>query len=416
MGVELVAVEDAATRDAARRLIAEYLQWIAGNASANYGLAFDIGAMVASDLDDRAKFFPPGGRFYVVRNGDDFVGVGCLKALAPGIAELQRMYVQPHVRGIGAGRLLQQRLLADAREIGYRAVRLESLKFLSAAHALYKSAGFIEIAPYADNSMQAFQPQDTMGTYRSSAVFMELRLARAPEISLVIPAWNEEALLPALLDSVRVAAAQYDGAVEVIVANNASTDRTADIAITKGAIVADVPKRGIACARNGGAKIATGEILCFLDGDSIMHPRAFVVIAQAFANPRVGGGATGAVVERWTWPLRLLFMLVIPLTWFGLDTGVVFCRRADFEAIGGYNEALLVAEDVDFLLRIRRQVKAGGRRMLRVRGVEAITSARKFDKYGHWHFMGSMARLPWLLLFNRKGFEKVAKKYWYEGR
>jgi len=86
------------------------------------------------------------------------------------------MYVQPHVRGVGAGRLLLQQLLSDARAIGYEAVRLESLKFLSAAHALYKSVGFAEITPYADNSMTKYQPRDTIDRYRSSAAFMELRI------------------------------------------------------------------------------------------------------------------------------------------------------------------------------------------------------------------------------------------------
>ena len=104
------------------------------------------------------------------------VGVGCLKPITPSVAEIQRMYVQPHVRGVGAGRLLLQQLLSDARAIGYEAVRLESLKFLSAAHALYKSVGFAEITPYAENSMTKYQPRDTMDRYRSSAVFMELRL------------------------------------------------------------------------------------------------------------------------------------------------------------------------------------------------------------------------------------------------
>ncbi len=59
---------------------------------------------------------------------------------------------------------------------GTKSVRLESLKFLSAAHALYKSVGFAEITPYAENSMTEYQPRDTMDRYRSSAVFMELRL------------------------------------------------------------------------------------------------------------------------------------------------------------------------------------------------------------------------------------------------
>ena len=176
MTIELVAVDDAATREAARDLIAEYLRWIASVAAASYGLSFDIDAMVTSDIEDRAKFYPPSGRFYVIRREDANVGVGCLKRITPSVAEIQRMYVQPHVRGVGAGRLLLQQLLSDARAIGYEAVRLESLKFLSVAHALYKSVGFAEIAPYADNSMTEYQPRDTIDRYRSNAVFMELTL------------------------------------------------------------------------------------------------------------------------------------------------------------------------------------------------------------------------------------------------
>jgi len=174
-GVELLLVEDASTRDAARSLIEEYLRWIASSAATSYGLSFDVDAMVTSDLEDRAKFYPPDGRFYVIRHSNEYVGVGCLKRLTPTVAEVQRMYVQPHVRGIGAGRRLVEQLLTDARAIGYEAVRLESLKFLSAAHALYRSVGFVEITPYAENSMNAYQPAERIEIYRSSAVFMELR-------------------------------------------------------------------------------------------------------------------------------------------------------------------------------------------------------------------------------------------------
>lgn len=173
--IELLAVDDSPTRDAARSLITEYLQWIASSAAANYGLSFDIDAMVASDLEDRSKFYPPSGRFYVVRHEGAYAGVGCLKRLTSTTAEIQRMYVQPHVRGVGAGRRLVEQLLADAREMGCEAVRLESLKFLSAAHALYKSVGFVEIAPYTENSMKDYQSDEAMEKYRASAVFMELR-------------------------------------------------------------------------------------------------------------------------------------------------------------------------------------------------------------------------------------------------
>ena len=132
--------------------------------------------MVELDLDDRAKFYPPTGRLYLVRYDSAYVGVGGLKRLTPATAELQRMYVQPRARGLGAGRQLLERLLADARAIGYEVVRLESLKFLSAAHNLYCSAGFVEITPYAENSMKDYQSADKLELYRSSAVFMELRL------------------------------------------------------------------------------------------------------------------------------------------------------------------------------------------------------------------------------------------------
>jgi GNAT superfamily N-acetyltransferase len=174
--LNFTAVDDVATTEAARELISEYLRWVARLAKDHYGLSFDVEAMVESDLKDRSKFYPPAGRFYLVRCDRDYVGVGCLKRLAPGVAEIQRMYVRPHVRGIGAGRRLLQQLLDDAKAIGYQAVRLESLRVLSPAHTLYKSAGFVEIPPYAENSMEEYQPASALDTYRASALFMELRL------------------------------------------------------------------------------------------------------------------------------------------------------------------------------------------------------------------------------------------------
>jgi GNAT superfamily N-acetyltransferase len=174
--VELQPVESALQRDAAAALISEYLHWVAHIANANYGLSFDVDAMVRSDIHDRSKFYPPNGRFYLVHGNAGYVGVGCLKRLTPETGEIQRMYVQPQGRGIGAGRLLVERLLHDAQELGFTRVRLESLKALGAAHALYRSVGFVDIDPYADNSMRDYQAADTLDAYRRSAVFMELTL------------------------------------------------------------------------------------------------------------------------------------------------------------------------------------------------------------------------------------------------
>jgi len=176
VSTDLVPVETASEREAARVLLVEYLRWVGEIARASYGLSFDIEAMARSDIEDRAKFFPPTGRFYLVRHDGRDIGVGCLKRLAPNVGEIQRMYIQPHVRGVGAGRALVERLLQDARDLGYAKVRLESLRALAPAHGLYRSVGFVEVEPYADNSMDAYQDPATLEAYRKSAIFMELSL------------------------------------------------------------------------------------------------------------------------------------------------------------------------------------------------------------------------------------------------
>jgi GNAT superfamily N-acetyltransferase len=172
--IELVLVQSSDPKLSARALLREYLVWVASVADSHYGLSFDIESMVASDIEDTAKFYPPNGRFYLVMHRGEAVGIGCLKQLSTGFGEIQRMYVQPHVRGAGAGRKLLECLIAEARAMGFHSLRLESLKALEAAHALYHSAGFVDIEPYSQNSMKVYQPCDTLERYRDSAVFMEL--------------------------------------------------------------------------------------------------------------------------------------------------------------------------------------------------------------------------------------------------
>jgi GNAT superfamily N-acetyltransferase len=174
--IELVGVESSTHRAAARVLIDEYLRWVAGIAHTSHGLNFDIGAMIESDVGAGSGFDPPSGRFYLLRHARTFVGVGGLKRLAPGIAEVQRMYVQPRARGLGAARILVERLINDARLLGYTRLRLESLKALAAAHNLYRSVGFEDIDPYSHHSMRDYLAPQTSAAYRASAVFMELSL------------------------------------------------------------------------------------------------------------------------------------------------------------------------------------------------------------------------------------------------
>jgi GNAT superfamily N-acetyltransferase len=173
--MELVPVGDDATTAAARHLIGEYLSWVAGMAGQHHGLVFDTDAMLASDIGDRSKFYAPNGRFYLLRDAQTFVGVGALQRIDATTAEIQRMYLQPSWRGRGAARWLLGRLLDDARAMGCDVVRLESLKSLAPAHALYRSAGFVDVPPHDDNRMRHYQDEAALDGYRDSAVFMELR-------------------------------------------------------------------------------------------------------------------------------------------------------------------------------------------------------------------------------------------------
>ncbi len=251
-----------------------------------------------------------------------------------------------------------------------------------------------------------------------------------PRISLVIPAWNEAEYLPRLLATVEEARARFrDGAdrVEVIVADNDSTDGTGDIARAAGCRVAHVALRAIAAARNGGAALARGEVVAFVDADYRIHPETFNVIDAVMARPEYIGGGTGAVMERWSLGIGVTWYAVLPpLLALGLDGGVWFCRRADFLETGGYDESLRATEDVRFLLALARlgrrrspRQRLANRRALRRLGLPrafSIASCRKFDRHGDWHFLSLALRGSFWLLFSRRRLERFIQRYWYEDR
>jgi glycosyltransferase involved in cell wall biosynthesis len=248
--------------------------------------------------------------------------------------------------------------------------------------------------------------------------------AAAPRFSVVVPAYNEAAYLPRLLDSVDRAREVYGGgpaAIEVIVADDGSTDATGAIARDRGCRVVQVAARLIARARNAGARAATGEVLAFVDADSEIHPDTFNEIDRLLSGGSVIGGTTGAVFERHSAGLRathaaLALFGVLSRGWRAIarpamDTGVVYCRRTDFEAVGGYRERYRWGEDAWLLVDLLRLGWRTGRRLEGATRAPAIFSTRKFDRYGDWHYFTMPFRVLWDVLRRR---DTTARRYWYD--
>jgi GNAT superfamily N-acetyltransferase len=125
----------------------EYLLWCAERLAADYGVEFDdpdaaVAVHEREFTEELPRLLGPRGRLLVARAGSEVVGIGALKPVDATVGEIKRMYVRPHARGQGIGRAILERLLDDARAIGYGVARLETVMFMREAHALYRSRGF----------------------------------------------------------------------------------------------------------------------------------------------------------------------------------------------------------------------------------------------------------------------------------
>ena len=169
--IRLRRAESAEETEAAVVLAKEYGEWAVRVAKSEYGI--DAQAESEHGLSTSIEqLLQPRGRLYLAEIDGIPVGLGGLKPVAKEIAEIKRMYVRPAGRGRGVGRRLLQRLLADAGELGFGLVRLESAAFMREAQALYRSFGFEEIAPYEGREFAAIPDAEKI------QVFMALDLAR----------------------------------------------------------------------------------------------------------------------------------------------------------------------------------------------------------------------------------------------
>jgi GNAT superfamily N-acetyltransferase len=119
-------------------------------------LGFDLGFQ---GFDDELSglpggYAPPRGRLLLAWVGGRTAGCVALREIDADTCEMKRLYVRPTFRGKGVGRALAQRVIDEARSIGYRRMRLDAIENMREAVALYRSLGFVEIAPYRFNPFE----------------------------------------------------------------------------------------------------------------------------------------------------------------------------------------------------------------------------------------------------------------------
>ncbi len=229
-------------------------------------------------------------------------------------------------------------------------------------------------------------------------------------ISFVVPAYNEELLLGRTLAAIDAAARASGEPFEIIVVDDGSTDRTAAVAAEHGARVVPVHHRQISRTRNAGARAAAGNILFFVDADTLVTPAAVAAALRAISSGAVGGGC--AVRFDGKLPLygRLLVWVLLPLyRLLGIAAGCsLFCTREAFEQVGGFDERLLAAEELAFS---RALARVGRVAILRE---SVTTSGRKLRTWSALEVLRLFARVA---LRGRRAVEdRQGLEIWYGER
>jgi len=238
-------------------------------------------------------------------------------------------------------------------------------------------------------------------------------------ISVVIPAFNEERLIGETLRHIQSALTAFTAKnweTELVVCDNNSTDRTAEMARAAGARVVFEPINQIGRARNCGAAAATGDWLIFVDADSLPSAELFADVAGQIESGRcLAGGATvklnghypkaSLVTAMWNATSRTM-------RW--VAGSFIFCETRAFRQIGGFNNELFASEELDLSKRLKVLARAERKQVVILHRYPLLTSARKIHLYSareHLWFLTKMIFSGGKVLSNRE-----ACQTWYDGR
>lgn len=238
-----------------------------------------------------------------------------------------------------------------------------------------------------------------------------------PTLSIVIPAYNEAALIGATLEAVLEAVEHYPGKTEIIVVDNNSKDETGEIVQSFKVTLVFEPMNQIARARNSGARVATGEVLIFLDADTLIAGNILDQVAERMASGGViGGGAWVEPDSDWLGRLFFKYLVNYPLALRNLTPGpFLFCDRAAFEAVGGFDQELYTAEEFSLAKRLQalgRQAGKGWTIIKYDKQHRLITSGRKFNRFGGMEMAVKNAHLLWNP--HAKIRDKSQCRFWYD--
>jgi peptidoglycan/xylan/chitin deacetylase (PgdA/CDA1 family) len=248
-----------------------------------------------------------------------------------------------------------------------------------------------------------------------------------PKISVIIPARNEENYVGSCIESVK---AQDFGDYEIIVVDNGSTDRTAEVAKKLGARVIFEPRVGLPQARETGRRAAKGEILSYIDADTVIPPFYLSKIAEFFDNHKEVAATTNPFlfydgnwktntfikfVFKFTFPLYHKILSFFKLPRFVLG-GSFAVRSHILEKAGGFNTDLtFYGEDTDISIRISKEgpiaflpdlyAKTSARRYIN----QGFLKTQSIYLYNHLSiFLSNYLSLRWFSLRNRRGLFRLA--------